>query len=635
MPKGVRSGVCDGARRGRSWGVTIGLAALVATGCGAGSSAEDSTVVVQALWYGEQSDGSIQQGTDQVTITTSQGGTGGQFSVDTSQMQDSGAGAYWNAAAVSGATVAALASSVNPASLNVTFAVRDSIDGPSAGGLMSLAVGTALTAKSFPADVSMTGTIMPDGALGPVGGIPAKISAAASAGLKTVYIPKGQRFAVDPATGSSVDVVGKGQSLGVTVTEVPSVQAAYDAIYGASNPASEPLVDQAVTELLAARAGEILGRIPPLANVRGPAAQGRQELHAGIQSATTVAEWELASGDAVTAFAAASMAERAAITFNAVAETGQPSSPDALDLARAKLMTAAQADQQEAQAALKAAGETPVSKIEQMTALPHALVWAVSALAQIQATMTALQEMNTSDVAAAQATLREASADLARARYDEQVYLPVTIQTVGLIGTRPLGGDNSARMALLGAYTDLLEQASTANLNYYDVAKQSSANGQRELVHFERLAAAAADETSPAAQTPSPEIATYEGLARAMYSFNASSQLVSGLGVISAVSQPDSLSEISVLKQQTMDNLIETANAGVKRQVAVLATYSLDPSFPQWTGQWGAAVTGASPGQVTAQQRYEALGYEWLAAVESKILTAIAKLDASSGPDVP
>ena len=41
--------------------------------------------------------------------------------------------------------------------------------------------------------MTMTGTINPDGTVGPVGGIPQKVEGAADEGIKTVLIPAGQR----------------------------------------------------------------------------------------------------------------------------------------------------------------------------------------------------------------------------------------------------------------------------------------------------------------------------------------------------------------------------------------------------------------------------------------------------------
>ena len=63
------------------------------------------------------------------------------------------------------------------------------------------------------ADATMTGTVNPDGTVGPVGGIPLKVSGVAEAGFTRFGIPLGQRHDVDPCTGEVVDVVELGKSL--------------------------------------------------------------------------------------------------------------------------------------------------------------------------------------------------------------------------------------------------------------------------------------------------------------------------------------------------------------------------------------------------------------------------------------
>ncbi|MFA4983634.1 MAG: S16 family serine protease [Candidatus Micrarchaeia archaeon] len=64
------------------------------------------------------------------------------------------------------------------------------IDGPSAGGAMSIAVKAALTGRSIRKDVVMTGTISQDGDVGEVGGIIEKALAAKDNGAKYILVPK-------------------------------------------------------------------------------------------------------------------------------------------------------------------------------------------------------------------------------------------------------------------------------------------------------------------------------------------------------------------------------------------------------------------------------------------------------------
>lgn len=66
------------------------------------------------------------------------------------------------------------------------------VGGGSAGGAMTIATIAALENKPIKHGVLMTGTIEPDGSIGPVGGVYEKAQAAADAGYKIFLVPSGQ-----------------------------------------------------------------------------------------------------------------------------------------------------------------------------------------------------------------------------------------------------------------------------------------------------------------------------------------------------------------------------------------------------------------------------------------------------------
>jgi len=66
------------------------------------------------------------------------------------------------------------------------------IEGPSAGGAMTVATIAALERKGTNLSVMMTGTMEPDGSIGPVGEITAKAKAAKEIGAELFLVPKGQ-----------------------------------------------------------------------------------------------------------------------------------------------------------------------------------------------------------------------------------------------------------------------------------------------------------------------------------------------------------------------------------------------------------------------------------------------------------
>ena len=112
------------------------------------------------------------------------------------------------------------------------------VGGPSAGGVMTIATISALKNLSLRSDVYMTGMIYPDGFIGPVGGIPYKLKAAADKGAKIFLIPKGQRVVTVEETveekrgpfifiskkSKPVDLYEYGKELGVKVIEVEKIE---------------------------------------------------------------------------------------------------------------------------------------------------------------------------------------------------------------------------------------------------------------------------------------------------------------------------------------------------------------------------------------------------------------------------
>ncbi len=107
----------------------------------------------------------------------------------------------------------------------ITFRSPSSvIGGPSAGAVMSLALTTALQHLSDPANpwqldsrVAATGTINPDGTIGPVGGIPEKAQGAKDAGIRLFLYPAGMEIATirDGFSARQVNMTDHCESIGI------------------------------------------------------------------------------------------------------------------------------------------------------------------------------------------------------------------------------------------------------------------------------------------------------------------------------------------------------------------------------------------------------------------------------------
>ena len=113
------------------------------------------------------------------------------------------------------------------------------IEGPSAGAALTISTIASLEGKQLNPNVMITGTINPDGTIGPVGGITAKAQAAKEIGAKVFLVPQGQgtqttytpvqqcqqigliTYCTTEYKASTIDV---SKDLGIQVKEVNTIQ---------------------------------------------------------------------------------------------------------------------------------------------------------------------------------------------------------------------------------------------------------------------------------------------------------------------------------------------------------------------------------------------------------------------------
>ncbi len=141
------------------------------------------------------------------------------------------------------------------------------IGGPSAGAAMTAATIAAMLGKEMKQDVLITGMINPDGTIGPVGGIPEKLEAAARGGAKIFLVPAGQRvieravpkevkigpLIMTRIEKEKVDLAELGKKLGVKVIEVSTIAEAVKYLVGVeakTPPSVEPKLPNGVRSVL-------------------------------------------------------------------------------------------------------------------------------------------------------------------------------------------------------------------------------------------------------------------------------------------------------------------------------------------------------------------------------------------------
>lgn len=108
------------------------------------------------------------------------------------------------------------------------------IDGPSAGALLTSTILAQLQPLPAPIkeNVTITGTINPDGTIGAVGGVPEKIIAAGKAGITAFGYPSGNRFYTLPGSDEVLDLELTHSKYGVRLVKVSDVYEAFELLTG-------------------------------------------------------------------------------------------------------------------------------------------------------------------------------------------------------------------------------------------------------------------------------------------------------------------------------------------------------------------------------------------------------------------
>jgi hypothetical protein len=126
------------------------------------------------------------------------------------------------------------------------------------GALLTSGFLAAMTGAPVDTTATLTGSIHPDGTIGPSSGIAEAFLAAIGKGKKRLGYPSGVRM-VKSATGELVDLVALAKAHGAEAVEIADVYAGYKLLTGKDLPAPVPLpeaemaLDKATTDALDAR----------------------------------------------------------------------------------------------------------------------------------------------------------------------------------------------------------------------------------------------------------------------------------------------------------------------------------------------------------------------------------------------
>lgn len=192
-------------------------------------------VSIDALWFGQDAAGAPVGGTSSVRVEVSKK-QDDTLRVGFFESEVGGSGDQWRAAGWMAVITSALLLGFDPSDYAFSFDVAGRIDGPSAGALMTIAVLAGYLGDEVDPNLTMTGTINPDGTIGPVGGIPHKLHGARDKGKTIVLVPGGQRYDYDYGLGQAVDVVDAGRRDGLDVRLVGDIYEAYQIATGSELP---------------------------------------------------------------------------------------------------------------------------------------------------------------------------------------------------------------------------------------------------------------------------------------------------------------------------------------------------------------------------------------------------------------
>ncbi|MFM7147939.1 MAG: S16 family serine protease, partial [Actinomycetales bacterium] len=267
-----------------------------------------------------------------------------------------------------------MTSGINPGRVDVKFGVSGPIDGPSAGGILTVGVLAALLGAPIRGDMTMTGTISPDGSIGPVGGIDLKLQAAADQGYRTVLLPIANMNVRTRETDQVESAAEVGRRLGLEVIPVGNVQQAFTKFTDGkfAYPAAPAFVLPGnVQELTATQTTTLLALLRDQA---GKVAAG--ETNTQIMSLLTIAEDAANNGDNALAYGvgmlALNMANREVASATAQSTLASAGLAGATTWLRDWTAKAAARNSALLEASARAAATLGY---EQQLTLPNALSW--------------------------------------------------------------------------------------------------------------------------------------------------------------------------------------------------------------------------------------------------------------------
>lgn len=570
-------------------------ALLVIGGCGgpSGTSITPRELTFPVLWAGANPDGTPAAGVEPATIAVGTEGDPG-FTVNLDDIRAKRAGPAWQAATASAAAVGTLLTGADQSVVDLRYDITGPIDGPSGGAALTVATMAAITGDPVKPGIAITGTIAPDGTVGAVAQVPAKVRAARKAGYRTVLVPFGNRTEFDPRAGREVNLIALGRSLGVQVRVVKDVGQAYAAFTGRTiipvpqvRPQASPAARRVAVRTTRAAVAAVRRELTAGGKLIAPSRQPAIDATVGrAEDALARGRMALAYGLAVRATYQVKRATGSGATRALVADKG-------VAVARAALRDEASTLLAMAEREMDVRSDPVGLTLGQRLALPAALGW----YAYGRAILASLRDRLGPDSTWGAAQLEGAAAAIGDVEAGLVRFGPDALAMVRAApGT--WSADEASTSAFLSGYTDFLIAAGHAARDYHVTVNRGSLDVQGGPADIAPVLATMSDiigTTRPGEDSLQEEI---------VQAANATTYYVLGTTVVSGRSfgmqgfgqgeDPTAIAAPGLLA-----NSVTQASATVYWGAADLQSTGANLSYPLWQRQWGDAVFSAYAGTPT------------------------------------
>ena len=615
-------------RRTSKWLVAPIVFGLLLSGCSSdGGAASDISatqgsgveLTVPALWAGRNTDGSMVGGIELAQVRVGTEGEPG-FSMDLTDIEARGAGPSWLAASTSAAAVATLYSGADPGAVDIHFTITGPIDGPSAGGILTVGLLAALRNVPLLANVTMTGTISPDGSIGPISGTATKIEAAAAAGYTTVLLPLRNMMSTTTPNGPEEDMAAFGATMGVTVRPVLDIAEAFESFTGTPfvPPATTPYsIAPDVAIEGADTAGALIARIDDEINGAPLPADQRS----AIASQADLARTALLQGDAATAYGLAADAYQRLAKGLGESQARANLLEGGLDSAKSVLLASIDRTLAQAEALIVTSSDVSGLGLDQQLSMPPALGW----VSYAEAVLKALK--NSVGGGFDEVELISAARVVAEQQAAIDVFFPDAVAVVRAM-PRESGSGGKEALAFISGYTNFLVRAGAANEAYLATVlgesgassdPQNALPGDLSLITNQlSLETALIPEDQ---QTANLEVAQS---ARAITYFVVSSTAVASvqsLGLFGGFGIGSDTIEAG--DRVALSSSINSGQKIVDDFAARLQELGVDAGYAVWSASWGAAGAKAlANGERSTSAAVQALNEIWYDTINVFMLNA-------------